>query len=129
MVSTVTEGRIAQATSPRPTEASTPISAGPSSTPERSTRSPASMSSPARRMSLPGSTATRTATRSSPSSVSSTRITASAPAGIIAPVEILIASPGPSSRSDGWPARDSPTTSSRAGSPSAADRVSAPRSA
>ncbi len=129
MVSRLTRGRRAQAASPRPTETSTPASAGPSSAPAASTTSPGAMSSPARRMSRPGSTSTRIPTSSPPASVSSTRTTASAPAGTIAPVEIAIASPAPSSCRAGWPARDSPTTVSRAARPPSAPVVSAARTA
>ncbi len=123
-----TRGRTAQSTSERPTEASTPTSAGPSSAPARRTVDPASMSSPARRMSLPASTCAPTSTSSAPPSVSSTRTTASAPSGTIAPVEIAIASPAARARVAGCPARDSSTTSRRAGR-SPAPAVSAARTA
>ena len=122
-----TRGRRAQATSPRPTETSTPASAGPISSPAASTASPAAMSSPARLMSRPTSTSTRISTSCDPASVSSTRTTASAPSGTIAPVEIATASPSPSRRCAGCPARDSSTTRRRA--PPFAPGVSAARTA
>ena len=129
VVSTVTRGRRLQLTSDRPTEASTPMPAGSSSVPTTITVRPTSMSSPARRTSLPGGTSTEIATDSAPPSVSSTLITASAPSGSIAPVEIAIASPAPRARAAGCPARDSPTTASRAGSAAVAPVVSAARTA
>jgi hypothetical protein len=53
-----------------------------------------------------------TRTLSNASWVRSTGTTATAPSGTVAPVEIAIASPGPTARSAGDPARESPTTSS-----------------
>ena len=90
--------------------------------------SPARTSSPARRTAVPSSTAASMSTSSPSRLVSSTRTTASAPAGSTAPVEIAIASPAPSSRPAGWPARDSSTIRSRRGV-SAGPSVSAARTA
>jgi hypothetical protein len=75
------------------------------------------MSSPARRMFAPGR-APSTRTLPSPAgSVRSTGTTASAPSGTGAPVEIATATPGLAGSAAGWPARDSPRTSSSASGP------------
>ena len=116
VTSSATRGRRAQRSVARPTEAATPISAGPSRSPARSTTSPAAMSSPERRM-LPPASVAGTLTRPFTCSVRSTGTTAVAPSGTSAPVEIAIASPWRTVAPAGCPARDSATTSSSAGSP------------
>ncbi len=97
VTSTATRGRRAQASRPRPTDAATPSSAGPSTVPRRRTTSPARTSSPARRTLSPSSDAS-TRTRSPARSVRSTGTTAVAPSGTAAPVEMRIAVPGPAGR-------------------------------
>ena len=113
---TATRGRAPQLTRSRPSEASTATSAGPSSVPAASTSSPLRTSSPARRTFAPAAVS-GTCTRPSDSATRSTGITASAPSGIWAPVEMRMASPRPSDREAGRPARDSPTTASSAAGP------------
>ena len=101
----------------RPTEASTPSSAGPStaSALEHDARR-RGCPRPARRTSLPGGTATCDLDRSPATSrLSSIRTIASAPSGSTAPVEIRIASPGAERVGAGLPARDSPTIRSATG--------------
>ena len=109
VASTATRGRRAHAAAPRPTLASTPSSAGPSSVPWVSTVVPARTSSPARRMFAPSS-GVPTSTRPPAISVRSTGTTVAAPSGTTAPVEMRIASPASSAPANGCPARDSPTT-------------------
>ncbi len=80
-------------------------------------------------MFAPASTAAWIATPDGGRLVRSTITTASAPAGSIAPVEIAIAWPSPTASAAGWPARDSPTSSSSTGRSSVAPAVSAARTA
>ena len=129
MVSTATRGRRMQLTVATPTDASTPSSAAPIRTPCLSTVAPGSMSSPACRTLVPGLTSASISTRPSRTLVSSIRTTESAPSGITAPVEIPIASPPCNADRAGRPARDSSATVSVTGTPDAAPRVSAARTA
>src|SRR5690606_22985720 len=124
---TPTRGRGWARTSPTPSDASTPMRAGVSSSPGPNSRSPGRRSSPGARTWSPGraSTSIRTARPPSSRSVRSTMTTASAPSGSGAPVKMRTASPGPSGRSAGCPAATSATTGSTTGAPA----VSAARTA
>ncbi len=101
-----------------PAVAAEPISTGPIRRPARSTVCPARRSSPIRRTLSPASTSIVGITMSSSVVVRSTWTTASAPLGSIAPVEMRIASPGPTVAADG-----------RAGARLADDRQPSPRRA
>ena len=120
-----TRGRRCTTTVARPTDASTPTSAGPMTAPASRTTAPGSMSSPARRTLAPGRTGTWMVTMPSRSSVSSTRTTVSAPSGTTDPVKILAAVPGSTGTASNVPAGALPISRSRAG----AVRTSSPRTA
>ena len=107
---------------PRPWTPPPPARRGPGACLRPAPVSPARTSSPARRISLPAGSGAATRSRPSACSASSTRSTASAPAGTIAPVEMTVASPGPSVPSYGRPARDSPTRLSSTGAAGPAPR-------
>ena len=122
---TATRGFGCTRTRRRPTAKSNATWAGPTTTPESSTRSPLRTSPPIRRTCRPAGTAALICTCTTPWSVSSTWTIASAPSGSGAPVMIRIVWPSTSRVRSVLPAGMSPTTGSVTGESADAPATSA----